>query len=73
MHAMIDLHISSKYKVANTFNKEGTGTMLPTLEVKDCRYSIRHCQMHPAASLLSFYQILIFLVLPKNCYFPCNI
>ena len=34
MHAMIDLHNSSKYKVANTFNKEDTGRQLPTLEVR---------------------------------------
>ena len=39
MHAMIDLHNSSKYKVANTFNKEDTGRQLPTLEVEDRRYS----------------------------------
>ena len=59
MHAMIDLHNSSKYKVAYTFNKErqwktpsNTGSEIQ-LEVQDCRTAgipIRHCQMHPVAS-----------------------
>ena len=42
MHAMIDLHNSSKYKVAYTFNKEDSKTPSNTgseiqLEVQDCR------------------------------------
>ena len=72
MHAMIDLHNSSKYKVADTFNKEHT-THLPTLEVRfrwRCRTAglqvfqsdIVKCTQSPAS-----------LVLPKNSYFPCNI
>ena len=72
---MIDLHNSSKYKVAYTFNKEDSKTPSNTgseiqLEVQDCRTAglqvfqsdIVKCTQSPAS-----------LVLPKNSYFPCNI
>ena len=66
---MIDLHNSSKYKLAYTSNSTHLRAVAPRLEVNGWNIPIRHCKMHPATSQLIFYQILIFLVLPKNSYF----